>query len=63
MSLYENGISGGICHTIHRYEAANNKHIKIYNKDHQLWCIMYSNANNLYRWATSEKLPVDGFKR
>ena len=63
VSLYENGIRGGICHTIHRYEAANNKYIKIYNKDHEVWCIMYWNANNLYRWAMSEKLPVDGFKR
>ena len=23
---------------------------------------MYLNANNLYRWAMSQKLPVNGFK-
>ena len=24
--------------------------------------LMYLNANNLYGWAMSQKLPVDGFK-
>ena len=29
------GISGGICHTIHRYAKANNKYMKDYNKDEE----------------------------
>ena len=30
--IVEKGIRGGICHAIHRYEKANNKHMKDYIK-------------------------------
>ena len=33
--VVEEGISGGICHTIHRYAKANNKYMKDYNKDEE----------------------------
>ena len=29
------GMSCGICHTIHRYAKANNKYMKDYNKDEE----------------------------
>ena len=37
------GIRGGICHTIHRFEKANNKYMKNYDKkkNHPISCIYY----------------------
>ena len=62
MSLMtEKGIRGGICHAIHRYAKANNKYI-IYYDENKLSCIIYLDANNLYGWTMSQKLPVNGFK-
>ena len=58
----EKGIRGGICHVIHRYPEANNKCMKNYNKNKDLLYLMYLDANNLYRRAMSQKLPVDDFK-
>ena len=58
----EEGIRGGICHSIHRYAKANNKYMKNYNKDEESSYIQYLNANNLYGWAMSKKLPVNGFR-
>ena len=53
---------GGICHAIHRYAKENNKYIKNYDKNKESSYIQYSDANNLYGWTMSQKLPVDGFK-
>ena len=60
--MVEKGIRGGICHAIHRYAKANNKHMENYDKSKESSYIQYSNANNLYGWATSQKLSVNGFK-
>ena len=59
--MVEKGIRGGICHAILRYAKANNKYIKDYNKDEAESFLGYLDANNLYGWAMSEPLPVDGF--
>ena len=58
----EEGIRGGICHSIHRYAKANNKYMKNYNNNEESSYIQYLDANNLYGWAMSKKLPVNGFK-
>ena len=58
----EEGIRGGICHSIHRYAKANNKYMKNYNNNEESSYIQYLDANNLYGWAISKKLPVNGFK-
>ena len=60
--MVEKGIRGGICHAIHRYAKANNKYMKNYDKNKESSYIQYLPANNLYGWAMSQKLPVNGFK-
>ena len=60
--MIKKGIRGGICHTIHRYAKANNKYMKNYIKSKESSYIQYLDANNLYGWAISQNLPVDGFK-
>ena len=60
--MVEEGIRGGIYHSIHRYAKANNKYMKTYNNNEESSYIQYLDANNLYGWAISKKLPVNGFK-
>ena len=61
LSMVEKGIRGGILHVIHRYTQADNKYAKIIIKQ-RIIIIEYLDANNLYGWAMSQKLPVNGFK-
>ena len=60
--MVEEGITGGICHSIHRCAKANNKYMKNYNINEDSFYIQYLDANNLFSWAMSKKLPVNGFK-
>ena len=60
--MVEEGIRSGICHSIHRYAKTNNKYMKNYNNNEESSYIKYLDANNLYGWAMSKKLPVNGFK-
>ena len=60
--MVEEGIRGGICHSIHRYAKANNKYMKNYNNNEKSSYIQYLDANNLYGCAMSKKLPANGFK-
>ena len=46
----------------HRYTKANNKYKKNYNKNIESSYIEYLDANNLYGWEMSQKLPVNGFR-
>ena len=59
--MVEEGILGGICQAIHHYESANNKYMKNYNKNVISSYLQYLDANNLYGWAMSKKLPVREF--
>ena len=60
--MVEEGIRGGICHSIHRYAKANIKYMKNYINNEESSYIQYLDANNLYGWAMSKKLPVNRFK-
>ena len=60
--MVEEGIRGGICHSIHRYAKENNKYMEKYNKNKESSHIQYLDANNLCGWAMSQKLPVNSFK-
>ena len=53
---------GRICQTRHRYAKANNKYTKNYDKNNESSYLKYLDSNNLYGWAMSQKLPVNGFK-
>ena len=60
--MVEKRIRGGICQAMHRYAKANNKYINKYDKKIDSSYIEYLDANNLYGWAMSQKLQVDGFE-
>ena len=63
--IVEKGTRGGICQAIHRYAKANNKYMKNYDKNIEssyLMSLICMDANNLYGWAMSQKLPVNGFE-
>ena len=54
---YEKGIRDGICNKVHSYAETNNKYMKKYDKNKESSFLMYVDANNLYGWAMSKKLP------
>ena len=60
--MVEEGIRRGICHSIHRYAKANNKYMENYDESKESSYIQYLDANNLYGWAMSQKLPKNNFK-
>ena len=47
---------------MHRYAEVNNKCMKNYDKNKDSSYLQYLDANNLYGWTISGKLPVNGFK-
>ena len=60
--MVEEVIRGGIVHSIHSHAKANNKYMKNYDENKESLYFQYLDANNLYRWTMSQKLPVNGFK-
>ena len=61
--MFEAGIRGGITQAVHRYANANNKYMgKEYNPKIESSFLQYLDANNLYGWGMTQKLPTRGFK-
>ena len=60
--MLEEGIRGGICHSVFRYAKANNKYMKDYDENKESYFLIFTDHNNLYGKAMSQKFPVDGFE-
>ena len=60
--MVQKGIRGGIFEATHRYVKANNKYMKNHDKNNESSYLKYLDANNLYGWAMSQKLPKNGLK-
>ena len=60
--MTEKRIREKICQAIYRYAKGNNKWMNNYDKRKITLYLMYLDANNLYRWAISQKRPVNSFK-
>lgn len=60
--MIESGIRGGVSMITKKHAVANNPYLESYDpaKPHRF--LMYLDANNLYGWAMSQKMPVDDFK-
>ena len=59
---FENGITGGICQSTHIYAKADNKYLINHDKNKESSYLEYVDANNLYGFAMSQRLPVGDFK-
>ena len=62
--MVEKGIRGEMCHG---RAIANNKYIKNFDKKYRIIIeiiktLIYLDANNLYGWAMSQEVLVNGFK-
>lgn len=62
LDIIENGIRGGVAMISKRYSEANSPDIANYNPKKENVNISYIDANNLYGWAMSKKLPTHNFK-
>ena len=61
-NFIEKGMRGGISTITHRHVVANNKYMKNYDPQKESSYISYLDANNLYGWAMSQKLPTGDFR-
>ena len=62
LMMFEQGIRGGMTHISKRYAEANKKYMKNFDETKPSTFIIYLDANSLYGWAMTQKLPTHGFK-
>ena len=60
--MIQKEISGGICHTIHRYSKANKKYVKECDKNKESSYLEYWDVSNLYGSKMSQTFPVNNFE-
>ena len=60
--MFEEGIRGGITQAVKRYAKANNKYMPEHDEESPSVFLQYLDANNLYGWAETQKLPTHGFR-
>ncbi|KAJ4444899.1 hypothetical protein ANN_06697 [Periplaneta americana] len=60
--LFEQGIRGGICQSVTRHAVANDPKSENFDDSKSPSAIYYVDANNLYGFAMSQKLPYGGFE-
>ena len=60
--MVESGIRGGVSMITKKFAKANNPYVDDYNPAKPINYLMYLDANNLYGWAMSQKLPEKEFE-
>ena len=60
--MAEKAIRGGLTQVVKRHAAANHKYLPAYDKSKKCIFLQYLDANNLYGYGMSQKLPLDGYK-
>jgi hypothetical protein len=60
--MIEKGIRGGVSSIMTRHSQANNKYMKNFDANESVKFINYFDANNLYGWAMSQKMPYGDFE-
>ena len=50
-----------MCQAICRYTGANNKYMNNHDRNKESSYLVYLDADNLYRYAMSKKLPIRNF--
>ena len=58
----EKVLRGGISMITHRHAKANKRYLPDYDPSQPSSHVTYLDANNLYGWAMSQALPIDGFR-
>ena len=61
--MVENRIRGGICEAKLHYSEANNVYMEHYDESKESSYLQYYEANSLYVWAMTQKLPVGNLKK
>ena len=59
--LFKKGITEGIAQSIQRHASANNKYMPNFSLKQKSTYLLYVDANNLYGWAMTKKLPIDEY--